>query len=89
MAKNSKSYKDGCVFINFGKFTRYSSVELHTANYTSGFFMTIGGKTFTNEIRGGDSIGIPYLCFTQGRLNEKGEVDTSDSRWFMTIKFLI
>ena len=87
IAKEAKKYAFGCLFVSFGKFTRYSSVELHTANCTAGEFMGMGGSTFSNEISGNDPIGISYLNFTKGRLNEKGELDPSANRWFTTNKF--
>ena len=85
LAKNAKSFTDGSILVNFGKFARYCSVELHTANCTSGFFMSMSAKTFKNEIEG--NIGISYLDFTKGRINDKGELDSSVSRWFTTNKF--
>ena len=50
VARDAHKYAFGCVFVSFGKFTRYSSVELHTANCTAGEFMRMGGSTFANEI---------------------------------------
>ena len=87
VARDAHKYGFGCVFVDFGKFTRYSSVELHSANCTSGMFMTMGGKTYLNEIRGSNSVGIPYLNFTKGRLNDKGELDSNANRWFTTNNF--
>lgn len=85
IAENANKYTDGCKLVNFGKFARYCSVELHTANCTSGFFMSMSASTFKNEIDG--EIGISYLNFTKGRLNDKGELDSTVSRWFTTNKF--
>ena len=85
IAENANKYKDGCKLVNFGKFARYCSVELHTANCTSGFFMSMSASTFKNEIDG--DIGISYLDFTKGRLNDNGELDSTISRWFTTDKF--
>ena len=82
IAKEANKYAFGCVFVSFGKFARYSSVELHTANCTAGEFMRMGGSTFANEIKG--VIGIPYFNFTKGRLNDKGQLDSSASKWFTT-----
>jgi hypothetical protein len=87
IAKEANKYAFGCVFARIGKFARYSSVELHSANCTSGMFITMGSKTFTDEIRSNDSIGIPYLNFTQGRLNDNGELNPNDNQWFTTNKF--
>jgi len=36
-AANAMEYGDGCNLVNFGNFSRCSSVELHIANCTSGF----------------------------------------------------
>ena len=85
LAENATKFADGCKLVNFGKFARYSSVELHTANCTSGFFMSMSASTFKNEING--NIGISYQDFTKGRLNDNGELDSSISRWFTTDKF--
>ena len=85
LAANAVKYKDGCKLVNFGKFARYSSVELHTANCTSGFFMSMSASTFKNEIKG--NIGISYRDFIKGRLNDKGELDSNIERWFTTDKF--
>ena len=49
--------------------------------------MRMGGSTFLNELRNSDSIGISYLKFTKGRLNDKGELDSNVNRWFTTNKF--
>ena len=87
LAKNARKYRDGCKLINFGKFARYSSIEIHNANCTSGFFISMGGATYSNEIRGNDTFALSYLDFTEGRLNDKGENDPDISRWFTTNRF--
>ena len=87
LANNAIKFNFYCVLVNIGKFARYSSVEIHNANCTSGMFITMGGLTYDNEIIGNDSVGISYLNFTKGRLNDKGELDSSVSRWFTTNKF--
>lgn len=86
LADNASKYAASCIFVFFGKCARYSSVEIHTANCTSGAFMKMGGQTWGDEIKGRDYI-IPYLNFTKGRLNDKGELDSSSSRWFTTNRF--
>ena len=47
----------------------------------------MSADTYRNEISGNDSAAIPYLNFTKGRLNDKGELDSSVSRWFTTNRF--
>ena len=80
---NAKKYDSN--FVVFGKFARYCSAEVHTANCTAGYFMLMAAQTYSNEIKG--NIGISYLNFTKGRINDKGELDSSVSRWFSTSGF--
>ena len=81
--KNAGKYSS--TFVEFGKFARYCSVEVHTANCTSGYFILMSAATYGNEIKG--NIGISYQNFTKGRLNDQGELDSSASRWFTTNGF--
>ena len=83
IVRNAGKYSS--TFVVFGKFARYSSAEVHTANCTSSYFMLFAAATYANEIKG--NIGISYLNFTKGRINDKGELDSSASRWFSTNDF--
>ena len=83
IVNNAKKYST--TLVEFGKSARYCSVEVHTVNCTSGYFVLMAGETYAKEIRG--NTGISYLNFTKGRINDKGELDSSASRWFTTNGF--